>query len=215
MDLARGRRDPGMEAQREALAAKLSGEARARLAALAVKCARLTAFEAAQARESIGVDNRDALERLRWHYLKLLVARQSLADERGDEGEDAMTARIAELQRGLRATDLSEALRRSQEATLELSTKRLAVLHRRAEGVREVDSDLGRIEVQVDLALESAALAGRPQAIGETLDLVGHLFEPDLFGDDRAVVADLDRRYAAPAAPAAKTRAIELPESER
>jgi hypothetical protein len=72
---------------------------------------------------------------------------------------------------------MSDTLRDSKKATLAILNQRLRNLQRRNESLAEIDSDLTRIEQQIDLAVEDASLKGRPAAISANIDLVSHLLD--------------------------------------
>ncbi len=71
----------------------------------------------------------------------------------------------------------SATLRESKQATLDLTRKRLASAQKCREGVVEIESDLARIEAQLDLALENTRLEGRPVALSGNLNLLNQILE--------------------------------------
>ena len=56
-----------------------------------------------------------------------------------------------------------------------------------------MESDLTRVESQVDLILDNAAMQGKPQTISTDLELASDLVSGGMFGDAESAVADLDR----------------------
>jgi hypothetical protein len=192
------------ELHRQELVRRLDPPARQRYAALEDKCARvLAAQQEAQAPE-IGVESsRDALSRLSWIYLKLLVARFHLQASRVQVSEADLRRQLAELKRALAATGQSAALRQSQAATEKILEQRLQNLERCQQTQQEVDADLGRIEAQVDLALDNANLSGGGAVVSANLELASQILDDGLyFGDSERDVAALDETYR-PAPPAA------------
>jgi hypothetical protein len=142
---------------------------------------------------------RDALNRLLWIYLKLLVARRQLAATRSQANEADLEQKAADLERGLAAGSTSAALRDSQTATLKLLRQRLENLERCDENLKQVDSDLARVEAQVDLAAESVALRGGSAAVTANLELASQTLDGGIdFGESEATVHALDQAYAAP-----------------
>jgi hypothetical protein len=142
---------------------------------------------------------RDALNRLLWIYLKLLVARRQLAATRAQTNAAELEQKAADLEKGLAAGSLPTALRDSQTATLKLLRQRLENLERCDENLKQVDSDLARVEAQVDLAAESAALRGGGAAVTANLELASQTLDGGIdFGDSEATVHALDQAYAAP-----------------
>jgi hypothetical protein len=86
----------------------------------------------------------------------------------------------------------STALQRSQEATLAILRRRLENLQNRDRILRENESDLARIEAQVELMRENAAIEGKPSSIETEIELASDLASPDLFGSQSSLVRDLD-----------------------
>ena len=83
----------------------------------------------------------------------------------------------------------------------------MANMRRREDALEEIDSDLLRVEAQVDLVLENATIQGKPQTISTDIELASDLVGGALFGDDEGLVADLDRSYSK--GQAAKDREVE------
>jgi len=136
-------------------------------------------YRESQSEDYLYDSNRQAMSRLTWLYLRLLVAQRNL------QVIDVITARAdlerqaAAVEADLAKSDLSPALRDSKKATLAILQQRLRNLQRRNESLAEIESDLTRIEQQINLAVEDATLKGRPTAISANIDLVSHLLEGD------------------------------------
>jgi hypothetical protein len=139
--------------------------------------------------------NRDALENLKWVYLKLLIARYHLLTAGTDDTPDSLIKKISSLQEELGDATETPALRQSKAATLDILKRRLANIQRREQSLEEVASDLTRVESQVDLILDNAAMQGKPQTISTDLELASDLVSGGIFGDSESVVADLDRDF--------------------
>ena len=149
--------------------------------------------------------NEQALRDLQWFYLKLLIARQHL-ESADTEADVAKVQRgMNEIERDLADTGLTHATRESKTATLAILKKRAENFDRRKQSLDEIESDLKRIEAQVDLVLENATLDGKPQSVAINLDLVSQALDSGAFGSSAADVADVDAAYAQPQAP--RTRA--------
>jgi hypothetical protein len=107
--------------------------------------------------------------RLSWMYLRLLVARQVIAQVLGENAGD-LSERRAGLERQLQAKDLGPELRRSLEGQVEILTQRI---DRRAEAQRQlayIDAELVRMEQQVELVREQAALSTDPESLSQRID---------------------------------------------
>lgn len=173
--------------QDAALAARLSPRAQVRLQELERKCARVLAlYRETKTDDFVLSSNRDALERLAAIYRQLLASRGELEANRTQATEAELRRRIGALERDLASPGTSGALRDSQAATLKLVRQRLGNLGRSAEAQREIDSDLERIEAQVDLTLESAGLPGRNDLAAANIELASQLLAEGI-GTDPAL----------------------------
>jgi hypothetical protein len=164
------------EDSRRRLLGKIGGAARQRYVKLEEKRSRLETLY----RENAGDDlffesNRDALQRLTWLYLNLLIAQRNIViAPPSDERE--LQNQIATYEREL-PTAPTPAVRASQEATIRLLKERLNNIQHRQISLAEIDADLTRIETQFDFALEEASLRGRPNAISANVELTSRLLE--------------------------------------
>ena len=115
----------------------------------------------------------EGLGRLTWMYLRLLVARHTIAkvlgiadDERGAE----LTRSVTTLETRLKDPRLTDELRRSLEGQLEILRQRI---ERRGDADRQltfIDAELARIEHQVELIREQAALSTDPEMLSRRID---------------------------------------------
>ena len=186
------------EANRRALIQTLDTSARDRITLLASKCSRvLDVYRSQQAENYIIDTNRDALNSLQWVYTKLLVARHHLLAPADNETESTLGKRIATLDEELAEPGEPDSLRQSKAATQAILRKRLANIQRREQTLEEIDSDLTRIEAQVDLILENATMSAKPQTISTDIELASDLLGAGVFGDDESAITALDRKYSA------------------
>ena len=164
------------EDARKNLLKRVGGAARQRYVKLEEKRRRLEALY----RETAGDDlffenNRDAMERLTWLYLNLLVAQRNIINAPSSDARD-LEKQIAGYERELAAAPTS-AMRASQEATIRMLRERKDNIQHRETSLAEIDADLTRIETQLDYALEEASLRGRPNAISANVELTSRLLE--------------------------------------
>ena len=186
------------EAQRAALLSRLSPAQNHRLRALETKCQRIVQiYQDQQVNEFTVSSNADALNRFQWIFLKLLVAQHYLNDGSTETSPGEIQAKIQLLENDLKRIGITRTLRGSKEGTLRILQQRLANLNRRAESNAEIESDLGRVEAQVDLALESATMQGQAEVISANVELTSHLFDSSSFGDLSATVDAMDQSFAA------------------
>jgi hypothetical protein len=135
-------------------------------------------YHESQADEFLFDSNRDALHKLANMYIRLLVAQRNITATGGEASDKSLQSQIDQIRKEL-AGAIPPALRDSKQATLNILTQRLTNLRRRSETLAEIESDLTRIEAQIDLALEDASLKGKPTAISSNIDLVSHLLIDD------------------------------------
>lgn len=180
--------------QRSALIAALPPELNARLVALHRTSDRVLAISRKLAAEPELLAGTEAsLDKLQWIYLKLLIARDHLLNDLGSESAASLAMRIAALQADISASAAEKpALQRSQQATLALLEQRQENLNNREHLLKENESDLCRIEAQVALMRENAAIEGKPAAVDTEIELASDLRSPGLFGSHAALVRGLD-----------------------
>ena len=184
------------QVKRTALIQTLPAEDRKRIDALDRKCLKvLDVYRNGQAEEFLIETNREALDNLKWVYTKLLIARFHLLTAGTDDTADSLQRKITTLEKDLQDSQETPALRQSKAATLDILKRRLTNIERRGESLEEVESDLTRVESQVDLILDNAAMQGKSQTISTDLQLASDLVGGGLFGEAESVVADLDRDY--------------------
>jgi hypothetical protein len=192
--------DHDTNGHRQALISILSPDAKIRLSKLAAQCNKvLQVYAGTQTYEYIITANRDALSNLQWLYLKLLVARHYLETGSNSNGP-SLQKTIDGLENELNDPNVTAALRESKTATLSIMKQRLANLQNRTRTMQEIESDLTRIEAQVDLALENASMQGKPQTISLEIDLASDLVSGTLFGESQNDIAALERTFAPRAA---------------
>ena len=105
-------------------------------------------------------------------YLRLLVARHTIEKVLGESGGDTtnLTRSLASLERRVKDEALSDELRRSLEGQIEILRQRI---DRRGDADRQltfIDAELGRIEQQVELIREQAALSTDPELLSQRID---------------------------------------------
>ena len=186
------------EQKRRKLITALPHDAQQRLAMLTSKCYRIGEIYRNQQAEVFALDaNSDALERLKWVYLKLLVARNNLLSNSAGDSEAGLRSKIATLEKEVEGTPRETPLYQSRSATLAILKERLASFQRRQEALQEIASDLTRIEAQVDLMLDNASIQGKPQTISLDIELATNLAGSLLYGDSEPAIADLDHALKA------------------
>jgi hypothetical protein len=183
------------EQKRQALVKLLETSAQQRLWTLAKKCNQILDVYRTQQAEGYIIDSNDhALKNLEWVYLKLLVARHHLLNPTS-ETEQSLENKIQELENDLKDGEDTEALRQSKTATLNILRKRVGTMRRKQQTLEEIESDLTRIDNQVDLILENATVQGKPQTISADIELASDLLGGSIFGEDESAISDLESSY--------------------
>jgi len=182
--------------KRLALVNMLEPTAKQRLAGLIDKCNQvLDVYRSQQAEDYVLESNSQALSRLQWVYLKLLIARHHLLNPVNNETEQTIEKKIQELDTYLRDGEESESLRQSKTATLGILKKRLSNVRLKKQTLDEIESDLTRIDNQIDLILENATMQGKPQTISADIELASDLLGGSVFGEDETTISDLEQTY--------------------
>ena len=183
------------ESRRHAITGKLAPETLLRMAKLDEKCARILQLCVDSQADDFMIDSdREALKKLSGLYLKLLLAAQNLTDHVQESVENQIAAQIASVNNNLLDLKLSPALRESKTATLRILAQRLANFERRDLALEEIASDLLRIEVQIDLALENTGIRGKSESFN--IGLVSQLLADNaLYGDSGASIAEFERTF--------------------
>jgi hypothetical protein len=134
------------------------------------------------------------LKNLEWVYLKLLVARHHLLNPTTDT-EESLERKIRELENDLKDGEDTESLRQSKSATLNILKRRLATMRKKQQTLEEIESDLTRIDNQVDLILENATVQAKPQTISTDIELASDFLGGSLFGEDESLISNLEQTY--------------------
>lgn len=185
------------EESRAQLVASLGGAARQRFIRLEEKVGKIEKLYGSGDDNLLLDTNRDALKKLSWAFLKLLVAQRNLVVSSSQSNDLELRKQADALERELAAGVATDAVRDSKKATLQLLRARLDNVRRRAETLAEVDADLARVEAQIDLAFEQASLQEKPAAISANIDLVSRRMLEEDYGDAGTAIASLDQKYEA------------------
>jgi hypothetical protein len=153
LDAEHGKRQAGMEARAREILARLQG----------------SPLMSAHA---------DSLQQLVWLHLRLLAARQSVAEvvATGQREHASLQAQETQLQARLADPGLDPALRRSLEQQQAVIDQRQAAHADASRRHEHVESELQRIDQQVALIREQALLASDQGNLGESLDALAASF---------------------------------------
>lgn len=191
IDAAEGnRRKPTVGAAE--LEAQLDRDSRRALDELCDKCQAVLTLYREQGADDAGIrTTAEALDKLRTLSVRLLHQKQRLLDASAGSQAVRIRASIEAAERELRSDGLTESVRNSRTATLELLRKRLSVAEQREVAISEITSDLQRIRTQIELALDEAALRSKPVAVSTRIELASQMLDARLFGNSTGSI-DLD-----------------------
>jgi hypothetical protein len=161
------------ESRIQAALARLSPADRRTYETMAARCRSILELQQhGTADVPVGLDTQaDSLGRLSWMFLRLLLARQTVTTVLGGAHQDAdLQRKIAALDRQQQQEGLTEELRRSIAGQLDILQRRL---EHRTEGDRKlayIEAELERIQQQVELIREQAALSADPELLTRRID---------------------------------------------
>jgi hypothetical protein len=113
----------------------------------------------------------DGLGRLSWMFLRLLVARRAIWTVLGDgENGAALEKKVTALERQARDESLAADLRRSLSGQIEILGQRIEQRDEAQRKLAYIDAELTRIEQQVELIREQAALSTDPELLSQRID---------------------------------------------
>lgn len=113
------------------------------------------------------------LDRLLWMYLRLLVARTAIERVIGDASRsEPLDRRLHELEAQVASPDVSDDLRRSLSSQLDILRQRIAQQADAKEKIKFLDAEIIRIQEQVELIREQAALSTDPERLSERIDQI-------------------------------------------
>jgi hypothetical protein len=113
----------------------------------------------------------DSLGRLSWMFLRLLVARRTIQQVIGEAGDVTdLRHRVSTLERQRSDESLTEELRRSLNGQLDILKQRLLQRTDAERKLAYIDAELERIQQQVELIREQAALSTDPELLSQRID---------------------------------------------
>jgi chromosome segregation ATPase len=124
----------------------------------------------------------------------------------------ALEQRLAELRRRLADPSVSDDLRRSLEGQADLLEQRVARRGEADQKLAFLDAELTRIEEQVELIREQAALSSDPEHLSQRIDEISATLGTtgEWIADQQKTIGAMDDLIAEPPPLAAQTRAREL-----
>jgi len=119
----------------------------------------------------------EGLGRLAWIYLRLLLTRESIRKiirESSNSSEHAseLKERIDKLQQQLQQTSVTEDLRKSLTAQIEILQQRQEKKREAVEKLAFLDAELTRIQEQVELLREQSVLSTDPEVVSQRIDQI-------------------------------------------
>lgn len=116
----------------------------------------------------------ESLARLSWTYLRLLLTRRAIQTVLGDSGgsrdTETVPEQIRKLEARLKEEGLTDELRRSLSSQLEILRQRSDSRGEARDKLAFIDAELTRIEQQIELIREQAALSNDPEVLSSRID---------------------------------------------
>lgn len=126
---------------------------------------------------SVGDLLRDNLAGMLWTFLRLLASQEKVQGILDNANRSDAELELAELEKRIADAPADSALQRSLTASVEILRKRLANLDRAKESTLVLSAELERIERQITLLREEAAVGQSPEALTSHLDTVSRSLE--------------------------------------
>ena len=122
-------------------------------------------------------EQKEGLGRLVWIYLRLLLTRESIRKiirESPNSAEQTaqLKERIEKLQEQLKQPQVTEDLRKSLTAQLEILQQRQEKKREAVEKLAFLDAELTRIQEQVELLREQSVLSTDPEVVSQRIDQI-------------------------------------------
>lgn len=154
------------------LTGRLQSDDRERYEALAERCRTIIDLQTHGGAETPhGIESQaDSLGRLSWTFLRLLVARSTIATVVVDDDGGVLEARMKTLQREAADESVAADLRRSLSGQAEILAQRIEQRNEARRKQAFIDAELARIEEQVELIREQAALSSDPELLSRRID---------------------------------------------
>jgi len=156
------------------LLGRLDNRARSRYDALAARCHAILDQQSHGGEIPEGLEaQREGLSRLLWMYLRLIVAREAV--ERllveADAGP-SLDRRVTDLEAQIGRKGVSDDLRRSLTSQLDILRQRQTQQSEAEQKLEFLDAELVRIQEQVELIREQAALSTDPELLSQRIDQI-------------------------------------------
>jgi hypothetical protein len=150
---------------------RLDKEARERYLRLAQRCHEIV--ESEPFGDGVGSLSKlkvEGLNKLLLIYLKLLSLEGRIRDTLAKTRREELVADIERLQEKLAEQPETSSVHRALKGTLEIQQARLANLDKSVENLQFTETELNRIEMQVNLIAEEVAVSKDPEQLSLTLD---------------------------------------------
>lgn len=156
---------------------QLPPEDQQRYRALEARCQEILQHQARGAVLAPGLQEQGTgLGRLVWIYMQLLLTREAIKKmirEASKSSEEAqLERRVENLRKQLQEPSISEELRKSLSAQVEILQQRQEKKLEAVEKLAFLDAELTRIREQVELLREQAVLATDPETVSQRIDHV-------------------------------------------
>jgi len=160
------------------LVARLDEEDERRYRRLDRRCRAIVTQQSLVSRSETGVAAQgESLGRLLWIYLRLLLTRRAVTElieqsQASESDGERLSERLSAIEERVAGEGLSEELKKSLVGQADILRQRLEKRHEALEKRDFLEAELTRIEEQVELVREQAALSTDPELVSQRIDQI-------------------------------------------
>lgn len=180
---------------------RLSPGARAKYEELEAKCMKvINIYETASIETGrLDVSRLSILNQLLWTALRLLNSRGVILKSTKGEPKDDLKNKISSMEENLK-NETSERVKKTMESTIEIMKKRLQNIETGEDKLKSIDFELMRIEEQLELLQNVAAVEGPEGSLSDKIDSIATSISEtdDWMKTDRELFAPLEEEMEGP-----------------
>lgn len=161
------------EEKKKRILSQLTPSSRAKYEELEGKCRKVISIYEAASLETGNLDTSRliTMNQILWTSLKLLHSRGIIVRNIKSESPEDLKKKIANLEENLK-TESSTRLQKTLQSTIEIMKKRVQNIEAADEKLKSIDLELMRIEEQLELLTNVAAMGGTDGTLSEKIDSI-------------------------------------------
>jgi macrodomain Ter protein organizer (MatP/YcbG family) len=190
------------EEKKNRILARLSGPSKAKYDELEAKCRKVVSIYEAASLETGRLDTSRViiLNQILWTALRLLLSRGIIVRNIKNESKEELQKKIEKMEQNLK-NESSQRLQKTLQSTIEIMNKRLQNIEAADEKLKSIDLELMRIEEQLELLSNVAAMEGQGEGtLSEKIDSIAtSINETDEWmKTDRELFGALEEEFEGP-----------------